>query len=84
MRPSNQPVTDQRRNLRRLLVSRVFALASLIISLTLRLADHNWLPWSVLIGALMLACAISIGVGIHRLTKIRGTGSLRDVHDDAD
>jgi hypothetical protein len=65
----------QRRSVRRLLVSQFCLLVSLVISLVLRRAENNRLPWTLLIGAMIVACPINITMGVNRLRKPSRTGA---------
>lgn len=84
MKPDRPSVADQRRNLRLLLVSQSFLLCSLTISLALRVTDDNWLPWTLLLGSVIVACVVGIGTGIYRLSKLSSAGTPRDVDQHAD
>ena len=62
------------RNLRHVLVSQSLVLVSLVISLVLSIARGGWVPWGLIILAVVIALVARLLLLAHRLRQLgRGT-----------
>jgi hypothetical protein len=83
--PSREPsVAEQRARLRWQVFSQVLVACSLTISLALRIGDDNWLPWTALIGAVLVACLAYIAFLVHQLRQLATPPEPRDIDQQAD